>query len=85
MEQRKDSMNRQAFGLSPTSLVSEVQEFGAAIANPQRSDDDIRRAYGLIVNHAGNLNPQDPGFEWAGVALKAAVCMWLDSKAFRGH
>jgi hypothetical protein len=80
-------MNRQELGqlLTPTSLVSEVQEFRAAVANPQRSADEIRRAYGLIVNHAGNLNPQAPGFEWAGVALKEAVCMWLDSKAFRGH
>jgi hypothetical protein len=39
----------------------------------------------LIVNHAGNLNPHAPGFEWAGVALKEAACLWLDSKAFRGH
>src|ERR1700687_3687234 len=80
-------MNRQELEqlLPPTSLVSEVEEFRAAVANPQRSADEIRRAYGLIVNHAGNLNPHAPGFEWAGVALKEAVCMWLDSKAFRGH
>jgi hypothetical protein len=39
----------------------------------------------LIVNHAHNLNPHAPGFEWAGVALKEAACLWLDSKAFRGH
>jgi len=81
------AMNSQelGLGLTPTSLVSEVQEFRAAVANPQRSADDIRRAYGLIVNHAHNLNPHAPGFEWAGVALKEAVCMWLDCKAFRGH
>ena len=80
-------MNRPELGqvLTPTSLVSEVREFRAAVANPQRSADDIRRAYGLIVNHAANLNPHVPGFEWAGVALKEAACMWLDSKAFRGH
>jgi hypothetical protein len=80
-------MNRQDLGqlLTPTSLVSEVQEFRAAVSNPQRSADEIRRAYGLIVNHAGNLNPHAPGFEWAGVALKEAACLWLDSKAFRGH
>jgi hypothetical protein len=80
-------MNRQDLGqvLTPTSLVSEVREFRAAIANPQRSADEIRHAYGLIVNHARNLNPHAPGFEWAGVALKEAACLWLDSKAFRGH
>ena len=80
-------MNSQDLGqvLTPTGLVSEVQEFREAVANPQRSADEIRRAYGLIVNHAGNLNPQAPGFEWAGVALKEAACLWLDSKVFRGH
>ena len=80
-------MNRQAIEpvLTPNGLVSEVQEFRVAVANPQRSADDIRRAYGVIVDHAAHLNPQAPGFECAGVALKAAVCMWLDSKAFRGH
>ena len=71
--------------LTPTGLVSEVQEFRSAVANPSCSTEEIRRAYGLIVNHAGNLNPHAPGFECAGVALKEAVCMWLDSKAFRGH
>src|ERR1700682_4111140 len=80
-------MNRQDLGqlLTPTSLVSEVQEFRAAVANPQRSADEIRRAYGLIVNHAGNLNPHAPGFEWAGVALKEAACLWLDSSAVPGR
>ena len=80
-------MNRQDHGqvLTPTSLVSEVREFRAAIANPRRSADEIRHAYGLIVNHAHHLNPHAPGFEWAGVALKEAACLWLDSKAFRGH
>src|SRR3984893_4848985 len=70
-------MNRQDLGqvLTPTSLVSEVQEFRAAVANPQRSADEIRRAYGLIVNHAGNLNPHAPGFEWATPAhSKPGAC-----------
>lgn len=80
-------MNRQEIGqlLSPTSLMSEVQEFRVAVADPARSDDEIRRAYGLIVNHAGHLNPHALGFESAGVALKEAVCMWLDHHAYRGH
>jgi hypothetical protein len=71
--------------LTPTSLVSEVQEFRAAVANPACSPDEIRRAYGLIVDHAGHLNPHAPGFEWAGVALKEAVCMWLDCQTRRKH
>ena len=80
-------MNRQDHGqvLTPTSLVSEVQEFRAAVANPARSADEIKRAYGLIVNHAGNLSPHAPGFESAGVALKEAVCMWLDCQTLRRH
>jgi hypothetical protein len=80
-------MNMQELGntLTPTSLMSEVQEFRAAVANPARSADDIRRAYGLIVDHAGHLNPHDPGFEWAGVALKEAVCMWLDCQTSHRH
>jgi len=71
--------------LTPTGLVSEVREFRAAIADPTRSEAEIRRAYGLIVDHAGHLNPLAPGFESAGVALKEAVCMWLDCLNHRGH
>jgi hypothetical protein len=71
--------------LTPTGLVSEVREFREAVANPARSADEIRRAYGLIVDHAGHLNPHDPGFEWAGVALKEAVCMWLDCQTLPRH
>jgi len=61
-------MNMHELGntLTPTSLVSEVQEFRAAVANPACSADEIRRAYGLIVDHAGHLNPHAPGFECAG-------------------
>jgi len=80
-------MNMRELGntLTPTSLVSEVQEFRAAVANPACSADEIRRAYGLIVDHAGHLNPHAPGFECAGVALKEAVCMWLDCQTLPRH
>ena len=80
-------MNRQEPGqpLTPTSLLSEVLEFRVAVADPARSDAEIRRAYGLIVDHAGHLNPLAPGFESAGVALKEAVCIWLDCQSHRGH
>jgi hypothetical protein len=82
------AMNTHELGqmLTPTNLVSEVQEFRAAVANPARSADEIRRAFGLIVNHAGHLNPHSPGFESAGVALKEAVCMWHDCQTtLRSH
>jgi hypothetical protein len=71
--------------LTPTSLVSEVQEFRAAVSNPACSAGEIKRAYGLIVDHAGHLNPHAPGFERAGVALKEAVCMWLDCQRAHPH
>ncbi|MDQ6917388.1 MAG: hypothetical protein M3023_06180 [Pseudomonadota bacterium] len=80
-------MNKQEFGQvqTPTSLMSEVQEFRAVVANPARSADEVKRAFGLIVDHAGHLNPHAPGFESAGMALKEAVCMWLDCRSDRGH
>jgi hypothetical protein len=71
--------------LTPTTLVSEVHAFRATIANPTCSTEQIKRAFGLIVDHAGHLNPQSPGFECAGVALKEAVCMWLDCQSLRPH
>lgn len=70
---------------TPISLMSEVQEFRVAVANPARSAEEIKRAFGLIVDHAGHLNPHAQGFESAGVALKEAVCMWLDCRNQAGH
>lgn len=71
--------------LTATSLVSEVHAFRERIANPSCSAAEIKRAFGLIVDHAGHLNPQSPGFERAGVALKEAVCMWLDCQSIHPH
>ncbi len=78
-------MDRQDPGLllTPTSLLSEVREFRIAVADPARTDAEIKLAFGLIVVHAGHLNPLAPGFESAGVALKEAVCMWLDCQNHR--
>jgi hypothetical protein len=80
-------MNRHepADAVTPIALVWEVQEFRAAAANPASSADEIRRAYSRIVDHAGHVNPQAPGFERAGVALKEAVCAWLDCQTLRAH
>ena len=44
-----------------------------------------KRAFGVIVHHAAALDAHDVGFEWAGVALKEALCMWLDSQPHERH
>jgi hypothetical protein len=67
-------------GVTPKSFVSEVQEFRQWVANPALTADDRKRAYCLIVRHATMLNPMDTGYEGAGVALKQALCSWLDSQ-----
>ena len=68
------------FDITPNSFCSEVQEFRAFVTNPALSADDRKRAYGLIVKHATMLNPREAGYEDAGIALKAALCTWLDSQ-----
>ena len=68
------------FVLTPQTFVSEVQAFRAFVVNPGLTPDDKKRAYGEIVKHATMLNPQDTGYECAGVALKEAACTWLDSQ-----
>jgi hypothetical protein len=50
------------------------------VADPALTPDDKKRAFGLIVQHATLLNPLDRGYEGAGVALKQALCSWLDSQ-----
>ena len=68
------------FGVTPKSFVSEVQAFRQLVADPALTPDDKKRAYGLIVEHATMLKPTDAGYEGAGVALKLALCSWLDSQ-----
>lgn len=68
------------FGITANSFVSEVQQFRSFVANPGLTPDEKRRAYGLIVAHAAMLDPQDRGYEGAGIALKLALCTWLDSQ-----
>ena len=70
--------------LTPTHFLSEVREFRDTVADPKLSADEKKRAYGVIVHHAAALDSHDIGFEWAGVALKEALCMWLDSQP-RAH
>jgi hypothetical protein len=66
--------------LTPGTFVSEVEAFRKELADPALPGDYKARAYALIVRHAGLLNPRDAGFERAGVALKCALCDWLDSQ-----
>jgi hypothetical protein len=68
------------FGVTPKTFVTEVQEFRQLVADPALTPDEKKRAYGLIVKHATMLNPLDVGYEGAGVALKQALCTWLDSQ-----
>ena len=69
------------FGVTPKSFVSEVQVFCQLVANPTLTPDVKKRAYSLIVKHATMLNPLDAGYEGAGIALKHALCTWLDSQS----
>jgi hypothetical protein len=70
-------------GLTPMHFLSEVREFRDTIADPRLSADAKKRAFGVIVHHAAALDPHQVGFESAGVALKEALCMWLDSQPDR--
>jgi hypothetical protein len=72
-------------GLTPSGFVSEVQAFRLAIVDPTLSADDKRRAFCLIVHRAAMLKPGAAGFEGAGVALKDALCAWLDYHPAEGH
>jgi len=70
------------FGVTPESFVTEVREFRQLVADPELTPDDKQRAYGQIVKHATMLNPRDIGYEGAGVALKQALCTWIDWQTY---
>ena len=71
--------------LAPDTFVSEVEEFRETIADPSLSLEEKKRAYGLIVKHAALLDPEDAGFWRAGVALKVALCAWLEFQPMLEH
>ena len=71
--------------LASNRFVCEVEEFRETIANPSFTFDEKKRAYGLIVKHAALLDPEDAGFWRAGVALKVALCAWLDFRPMLEH
>jgi hypothetical protein len=66
-------------------FVSEVEDFRAAIGDPSVNFDAKKRAYDAILRHAAMLDPQDAGFWRAGVALKNALCAWLDFRPLVGN
>ena len=72
-------------GLTPAGFLSEVQDFREHVGDPGLTLADKKRALGLIVTHAATLDPADAGFASAGVALKEALCSWLDAQATSRH
>jgi hypothetical protein len=72
-------------GVTPSAFVSEVQEFREAVRDAPLTLVEKRRALELIVEHAATLDPKDAGFASAGVALKEALCSWLDAQQCEAH
>ena len=72
-------------GLTPAGFLSEVQDFRDHVADPALTLAEKKRALGLIVTHAATLDPSDAGFASAGVALKEALCSWLDAQSTSEH
>lgn len=70
-----------AICLISTDFVSKADAFRESIRDPALTDAQRRRAYERIVHHAARLDPRDAAFARAGVALKEALCAWLDVAA----
>ena len=76
---------REGYCVISTGFVAEAQAFRRSIHDPALTPDDRRRAYDLIVHQAALLDPRDAGFARAGVALKEALCAWLDLTLRTSH
>jgi len=72
-------------GVTPAAFVSEVQQFRQAARDASLTLAEKRRALEVIVEHAATLDPTDAGFASAGVALKEALCCWLDAQQCDAH
>jgi hypothetical protein len=70
--------HKEVNGIASGQFVSEVDDFREAIGDPSVNFDAKKRAYDAILRHAAMLDPEDAGFWRAGVALKNALCAWLD-------
>jgi hypothetical protein len=71
--------------VSPASFVREVERFRLTVTNPTVPVPEKARAWDAIVRHAAMLDPRETGFERAGVALKEALCLWLDVRPAAAH
>ena len=71
-------VHKSCVGIAAGQFVSEVDHFREAIADPAVNFDAKKQAYDAILRHAAMLDPEDAGFWRAGVALKNALCAWLD-------
>jgi hypothetical protein len=69
--------------MSPRHFVSEVAHFRVLLGDPALPNPDKARVWGAIVQHAAKLDPHEEGFEQAGVALKEALCQWLELRSSR--
>ena len=72
-------------GVTPSAFVAEVHEFRRAVHDASLTFAEKRRALESIVEHAATLDPTDAGFASAGVALKEALCSWLDAQQCEAH
>jgi hypothetical protein len=71
--------------LTSAGFLSEVQEFCTTVGDSSLTLADKRHALERIVEHAAALDPLDAGFASAGVALKEALCSWLDAQPMAEH
>jgi hypothetical protein len=71
--------------VTPSAFVAEVDAFRATLADPSVPIAVKARAWDAIVRHATMLDAHEVGFERAGVALKEALCLWLDARTAPAH
>ena len=79
------AINKMNGGVESGTFVAEVEEFRQTIGDPAIHPDAKRRAYDTILRHATLLDQHEPGFWRAGVALKCALCAWLDFRPPKQH
>ncbi len=71
--------------LTPAGFLAEVSDFRERVGNKALTPSQRKHALDVIVMHAATLDPADPGFAGAGVALKEALCSWLDAQSSVEH
>jgi hypothetical protein len=77
--------NDDVSSLTSAGFVTEVQRFCTTVGDSSLTLAEKRRALELIIEHAATLDPLDAGFASAGVALKEALCSWLDAQPASEH